>query len=160
PRGGTVLNLALCYEQLGKTASAWTEFKHALAVARKDNNADRVALAEQHIAALEPTLSLLTVDVVGAVPGVVVKRDGVVLANAAWGTAVPVDPGAVVVTAEAPGYQGFRGTITIAGAGQRARIVVPALIAEAAPRPSWRRPVGVVLASAGVVAMGIGVGFG
>ena len=37
PAGGTLLNLADCYERQGKTAQAWTTFKDALEAARHDH---------------------------------------------------------------------------------------------------------------------------
>ena len=53
PAGGTLLNLADCYERQGKPALAWTTFKDALVAAERDSNAGRVEFAKTHIAALE-----------------------------------------------------------------------------------------------------------
>ena len=41
---GTLLNLAVCNEKIGKIASAWGEFRDSIAEARKQNRPDR----EQH----------------------------------------------------------------------------------------------------------------
>src|SRR5262245_63276914 len=54
PGGGTLLNLALCHELSGKTASAWTEFDQALRMARADGRSDREEFARTHIDALVP----------------------------------------------------------------------------------------------------------
>jgi hypothetical protein len=63
PGGGTLLNLGLCHERQGKTASAWSDFKEALSVARRDNRSERIRDSEEHIAALEAKLPWLTVSV-------------------------------------------------------------------------------------------------
>src|SRR6266851_3314192 len=59
PGGGTLLNVALCHEKEGRTATAWAEFTEALGIARKDDRPQRIELAQSHIAVLEPTLSRL-----------------------------------------------------------------------------------------------------
>lgn len=95
PGGGTLLNLALCHELEGKTATAWVEFREALAIANRDQRKDRIDLAEKHIEALAPRL----VKVVVVVPETLRARSPDVLLDltrlppAAWGTPVPVDPG-------------------------------------------------------------------
>src|SRR5262245_60063855 len=53
PGGGTLLNLAVCHEQVGRAATALAEFKQALETAKRDGRDRRVQLAEEHIAALE-----------------------------------------------------------------------------------------------------------
>jgi hypothetical protein len=104
PAGGTLLNLALCYELEGKTASAWAAFRDALSVAVRDQRRDRQELAEQHIAALGAKLTRLAVMVPKAVAASApeITFDRANLPSAAWNTAIPVDPGEhrIVVTAE------------------------------------------------------------
>src|ERR1700722_13416488 len=78
PGLGVTMYLADCYEHIGRTASAWTEFRAAegLARARADKRAD---LARQHAQALEPKLDRLTIRVAPTVPqaGLSILRDGV-----------------------------------------------------------------------------------
>jgi hypothetical protein len=59
PGGGTLLNLALCHELEGRTATSWSEFANALSIARRDHRDDRAAEAQRHMASLEPKLARL-----------------------------------------------------------------------------------------------------
>jgi hypothetical protein len=140
PGGGTLLNLALCHEQQGLTATAWSELNEALGVAKRDRREQRVALAESHIAALEPQLSrlVITVPLIADEPGIEVKRDGSVVGRAAWGSPMPVDPGEHVVEVTAPGKQAWRSTITVKADADSQSITVPELVAapHAAPQPA------------------------
>ncbi len=85
PGGGTLLNLGLCHEAEGKTATAWTELRDALVMARNDKRDDRAKIAQEHIAAIEPRLAKLSVTVPpeAVLTGLVVKRDGAVVPDAA-----------------------------------------------------------------------------
>ena len=98
PGTGTLLNLGICYQKAGKTASAWGTFKEAAVLARRDNRADRVTYAQEQIALLEPGLSYLTVVVSDATKtiGLAVQVDGAALGEGAWGTAIPTDPGRTI----------------------------------------------------------------
>src|SRR5882724_8225780 len=60
PGGGTLLNLADCYERQGRWALAWTTFKEALVGAQRDRRDDRIEFATQHIRALEAKLPYVT----------------------------------------------------------------------------------------------------
>lgn len=115
PGGGTLLNLALCNELQGKTATAWTLFDEALRWARRDGRPDREHFAREHLDALRPRLARLVVVVeTGArVPALTVMRDGVTLGAASLGAALPVDPGNHVIEARAPGKRPFRTEISV-----------------------------------------------
>jgi hypothetical protein len=132
PAGGTLLNLADCLEKQGRTASAWSAFKDALVVAQRDGRAERVEYAQQHIRALEVKLSYLTVEVPASssVGQLAVQVDGTPLAAAAWGTALPLDPGEHLLRAEAPGFEPLEQRLTIGGAGAREIFALPALRAD------------------------------
>jgi hypothetical protein len=176
---GTILSLGDCYEHLGHTASAWTDFGQALSVAQRTSRQDAAAEAQRRQAALEPKLSRLLIRAPGGIAGLVVKRDGSELAAAAWGSAIPVDPGAHQVVAQAPGRVPWSSQVSVEGAGQTTTVDIPdlaVLVAASAPvegsqpapamapldtpAPSAaghrRRTVGWVLGAAGVVAMGVG----
>lgn len=105
PATGTLLNLAVCNESRGKTATAWEQFRAAEAASQYDRREDRVRLAREHIAQLEPRLSRVTlhVSVAQQVPGLLITLDGVQLERAAWNIATPIDPGEHVVVGRAPG---------------------------------------------------------
>ena len=144
PGIGTQFNLADCNEHIGKLASAWAGFLEVAAASKTANQADREKVARKRAAALEPRLPKLAVDVTGAPTGLEVKRDGIVIGSAAWGTSVPVDPGTHKVSATAPGKQTWETTVTTSE-GKTARVSVPrdlpaAPIVAAAPIGPAPRP--------------------
>lgn len=129
PGLGTLLNLASCEEQLGKTATAWARYREALAVATRANDAKRIKFAKEHAEYLEKKLSRLTVVVPEAnrIAGLEVKRDGQSLGEASWGSALAVDPGAHVIEARAEGRQPFTTTVTLAADADQKTVSVPLL---------------------------------
>jgi hypothetical protein len=150
PAGGTVLLLALCYEQVGKTASAWVKFNEALATARRDGREDREDRARRHIKKLEPMLSRITVSVppeVSAQEGFVVELDGVVLPAVALARALPSDPGSHKIDVRAHNKRPWSTTVELGGKAAREVVTVPLLEdlaptepVSAPPQPAPRRP--------------------
>lgn len=141
PAGGTVLLLALCYEKIGKTASAWMMFNAALTTARADHRPDREKRAKERLAALEPRLSNLVLEVnetTQAVTGFSVGVDGVPL-NLSPGRPLvfPVDPGEHRIVAVAAAHQPFDVSVSVEGGGETTRVVIPALrpVESRLPRP-------------------------
>jgi hypothetical protein len=137
PVPGTILNLASCHEREGLTASAMAGFREARRMAERDHRDDRVAFAEEHMKALEPHLSMLVI-VVGPDadrPELSVTRDGIALGRAAWGTRIPVDPGAHVIEASAPGKARRRIEVRVGPDGDVQTATLPALEDEAPPPP-------------------------
>lgn len=136
---GTAFNLADCHEHVGKLSSAWTTFLDVAAQSKAQNQPDREKLARKRAQALEPRLPKLVVDVVvaSAPPGLEVKRDGIVIGAAAFGTPIPVDPGTHRVSASAPGKLPWETTVQTAE-GKIARIAVPRELPDApvAARPA------------------------
>jgi serine/threonine-protein kinase len=129
PGGGTLLNVALCHELQGRTATAWSDFQEALSLAEHDGRADRASAAQSHLRDLEPRLARLAIEVPpeARVPGLTVRRDGAELAAASWNIAYPIDSGEHVVEAEAPGRSPWRGTIAIRDGATSQTVRVPVL---------------------------------
>lgn len=105
PGLGVTLYLADCYERIGRTASAWTEFRSAEGLARERND-KRADVARTRAQTLEPKLNRLTIVVAPTVPqsGLQVLRDGIPVATEELGLPVPADPGDHAVVVSAPGH--------------------------------------------------------
>lgn len=178
PGGGTLLNLADCHARAGRTASAWSLFKEAEVMAQRDGRPERVDYARRNVRELEAQLVYLRVSVgpEARVPGLSLSVDGVPLAEAAWGSALPVDPGAHVLRAEAPGYEALEQNVEVEAApGVRVELQVPPLVPSSSaaaasddgvvPQPSDTgssalRTTGWVLGGVGIAALGVGGFFG
>ncbi len=106
PGMGTLLNLALCHEQIGKTASAWGEFRSVEQQARAATppNETRARLAHEHAEKLQTRVSRIKLMVPPAsrAPGLVLTIDGEEKAEGLWSAGIAVDPGTRVVEASAP----------------------------------------------------------
>jgi hypothetical protein len=130
PGTGTLTALAVCHESQGKTATAWAEFIQVVSDAAQAHRTDRERFAKQHIAALEPKLSKLTVVVDAAaltLSGLEVRRDGILVGRAAWGTAVPVDPGDHTIEAVAKGKQRWSTTTRVRETADSQTLTIPPL---------------------------------
>jgi hypothetical protein len=126
PGGGTLLNLALCHEMEGKLATAWARFNEALAIAERQGREDRVVFARSHIQKLEPKLPYVVVIVKEPAPDQELTLDGAVLRQPAWGTRVPLDPGAHVLKAGAKGRLSYSLPFSVR-AEQTSSVEVPRL---------------------------------
>lgn len=187
PALGTLLNLADCYEKIGKTASAWVRYREAAALALERASKEREAIARERAAALEPRLCRLVVKVGEQPADLVVTRDGATVSRAAFGIPVPVDPGTHRVEARASGMAPFSTdvdvrppagggtcgvvTVNVSGAGEggapEAKPVfkpidlTPDPVAPSAPsRWGAMHTLAVVSAGLGVVGLGVGSAFG
>jgi tetratricopeptide (TPR) repeat protein len=132
---GILLNLGDCYEKIGRTASAWTEFGEAAAVAARARRNDQVAEARRRQASVEPKLTKLTIHVSGQITGLTISRDDTDIASAAWGEAIPVDPGTHQIKAEAAGHQPWSTSIVVSSEGQTVTVEVPVLTLTPPPPP-------------------------
>ncbi len=124
---GTLLNLGDCHEHLGQTASAWTRFGEAASVATRLGRDETAEEARRRQRAVEPRLMYVSIRVSAAVPGLVVERDGIAIAEAAWGSSLPVDPGKHQLSASAAGHEPWSTSFELSRAGQTVNVDVPAL---------------------------------
>jgi hypothetical protein len=190
PSGGTLLNLAECYERTGQTASAWVAWKDAAARASAAGKGDVEKRALARASALEPTLARLTIAVApdSNALGLEVKRDGVPVGPAEYGLAIPVDPGEHTVEARAPRKKEWSTKVNVASKQTDARVTVsleddvqasppptatPSATVTPAPAStppvpeqppsnngSAQRIASFVVIGAGVVGLGVGSAFG
>jgi hypothetical protein len=145
PGTGTLLNLANCYERVGRTASAWALYVEVISASRSAGRTDREALAKEHADALLPRLPRLSIDVPvqAQVAGLVITRDGQPVRQAQWGSALPIDPGKHQLAASAPGKKPWQFELQIDKPGQTEALKVPALVdapAEAPLEPNAGKP--------------------
>lgn len=129
PQLGAQLALASCYEKLGRTASAWGEFRAAASAAARAHDEQRQRFAEEHAEALEPKLSMLVIKIEPGyrIDGLQVKRDGLDVTPAELGSPVPVDPGDHTVEASAPGWVAWSNKVSVAAMPGVVEVLVPAL---------------------------------
>jgi len=180
PGTGTLMNLADCYEKGGLLASAWTTWIEAARSAKSTAQNDRESHARKAAAALEPRLAHLSLQVPADHPeGMTLKRNGVELAPATWGSPLPVDKGRYRIEASATG---FRSSVVeaVVEDGQTHNLIVPRLVPlgaagtaseplkpneavkpEPAPKPPASSPPGRTQRTLGYVGLGLGgVGLG
>lgn len=161
-RDVTELNLADCWEQQGKTASAWEMFVKLAGSAKRE---DRAAEARKRAKKLEAKLVHLTIEVPAEaeLDELVITRDEQIVDRAAWNQRLPVDPAEYTITARAPGREEWSRTITVKS---RDRTVEVPRLARARRTPD-REPavpnrnrglaIGLVAAGAGAIVVASGV---
>lgn len=173
PGGGTLLNLADCYQELGRFAKASETFTEARDQAQRTGNVARQQVAQKRIEALAPRLAHVVVmvadGVLDAAPGLSVALDGAELPSSEWARPKAVDPGAHVVRVTAPGRQTREIALPALAAGATRTIEVPPLepLADTAapaavasdsatsPTTDWQTVGAIAGAAVGVVA-GVG----
>lgn len=178
PAAGTLLNLADCYERVGRVASAWAMYKEAAVAAALRKRRDWERFALERIEALRPVVPMLMIRPGAAVGarGLVVTRDGQELAVEELGRDLPVDPGPHVIAASAPDREPWTTTVEVSrgrsyvvdiaapGAKEAPRTPAPAPTPAPTSAPSdersWQRPVGLVSGAVGIVGIGFGAAAG
>jgi hypothetical protein len=131
PGIGTLYNLARCYEDQGRLASAWTTFADVAEAAHRAGQEDRATAARARATALEPRLPRLRVMLIGP-DARALTLDGAPFAESLAGTSVPVDPGAHEIGADAPGKQHWAARVDATEEGAVSQLEVPLL--EDAPQ--------------------------
>lgn len=181
PRPGTLFTLATCEARSGRIATAVTRYRDYLGVyealpqERKAQQGQRPSVAKSEINKLQSEVPQLTLTLPpGAPAGIVVKRDGDVVAEAALGVALPLDPGEHVVSTQAPDGPLWQQTIRLvkgekkavllevtsasgaapssSGAGSGADVVAP----PGGSGPSGRRVAAYVIGGVGVAGVAVG----
>ncbi len=182
PKLGTLLNLAVCYEKEGKTASAWAKFVEATSQASRSGQAERSRFARTKAQELEKKLVRVEFRVESPAAEQTLSLGPRSIPSSAWGVPIPVDPGTYAVTASAPHKKEWSGELVVPEKSAAAvPFAVPPLAAEApapapAPAPAatapeaapeaapqggdWRRPAAYVAGSVAVAGLALGAVFG
>ena len=84
PAIGTRLNLALCREKQGRTATAWSLYAEVEAQAQRAGDAARAQFAHDHGTALAGQLRKIVIDAASPPAGMVIKLDGTACQAASW----------------------------------------------------------------------------
>lgn len=120
PAPGTLFNLANCYVQIGKLATAWAAYRD---LASRDPNKTRKKASADQAAALSKRLPKLTLEVTTPATGLVITLDGIDVTNLV-GAETPIDLGAHVIEARAPKFTKFSTTTKITAADEGKRVAI------------------------------------
>jgi hypothetical protein len=127
--GGTAQNLATCYEDLGKLALAYNAFLELRRVSLEAGRQDRVKLADEHLAKLEPRLSRLAIRAPDGprLEELEVAIDGDVYGERAWEAGLVLDVGPHRIRVSAKGKKSLELNKTITREGVRETLALPQL---------------------------------
>jgi tetratricopeptide (TPR) repeat protein len=170
PKLGTLLNLALCHETVGKVATAWSEFQYGAAWAAQNNQRDRREFAVAHILSLEPRLPRVSLQLPAATTIATLDVDGDPLPEPRWYLPLYLDPGEHHVVVTSPGKKRSDVSFRVIASPNEQIVTIASLedagpAAPAAPSPeadphAARRKTGYVLLGVGGAAFVTGAAFG
>lgn len=130
PAIGTQLNLATCYDKVGKVASAWGQYRDAADRASKSGDTKRKDYALLQAKALEPRLPRLTIIAPASAPtDFTVTRDNQRVDAALLGSSFYVDPGAHQIAVSASGFEPYTTSVTV-GEGKTETVKLPDLVKQ------------------------------
>jgi hypothetical protein len=143
PRPGRLFTLSQCEVRWGRVATAVTRLAEYLQLYehlppdQKAKQEERSKVAKDQLSKLTPEVPELTLSLPpGAPAGTLVKRDDAVVAGAALGVSLPVDPGEHVVSTQAPGGTVWELRFTLAR-GEKRPLMLEVKAAPTAPaRPA------------------------
>ncbi len=166
PKLGTLLNLALCHETIGKPVTAWHEFSHAAAWAAQNGQRERHEFAAEHVRALEPKLPRVVLQLPAdrAISGL--DLDGEPVPEPRWYLPLYLDPGEHRLGVTAPGKQRATVAFRVTASPHDQLVYVPPLADEhvapnAPPAPdTTQRTLGLVGLGVGAAGFVTGAVFG
>lgn len=157
------LDLGARHEEAGRLASAAAAYEKALALARRENQSERITEAEERLAAVAPRIPKLTVRVTEPAFGVDVFIDDLPLSPNAWNAPQRIDPGTHRIDARARGKRRFLAEVALQERAAR-EIVVPLLDDPPPERPpstsSTQRILGFASGGLGVASLVAGAVLG
>ena len=155
---GTLLNVALCDEKLGRYASAVTKFTEARDRAKEQGMEVHRKAAEEHIQALADKVPHVTLTFsVPPLPQTTIVIDDKLIPFDAIANH-PVDPGAHDVVVSAPGHLAYKARFELTG-GESKDLAIPQLEKSITVQSS-RRSIGKITTATGIAALGTGIVLG
>jgi len=137
PAGGTLLNLATCYQRVGRYAAAERALLEAAELAEKAGRTDAISFIRKELADLEAKISMLRIVLPAGAPlsQITLVVDGESSTPVATTTELRVDAGEHRVVVEAIGRPALRRSVT-AAVGETATldITLPPIATDAPPR--------------------------
>lgn len=165
PKLGTLLNVALCHETTGKPATAWHEYHHAAAWAAQNGQKDRREYALAHLAALEPKLPRVGLQLPPLMAISSLDLDGEPLPEQRWYLPLFLDPGEHAIAVSAPGKQRTTVRFRVIDSPTEQLVVIPSPPDEvSAPKKPEASPAGtptwaLVAIGAGALVAGGALGY-
>jgi hypothetical protein len=167
PKLGTLLNLALCHETVGKLVTAWSEFSHGAAWASQNNQRDRLEFATAHIRTLEPKLPRIVLQLPSDRALESLDLDGEPVPEQRWYLPLYLDAGEHHIAATAPGKMRTSVVFRVTNSPTDQLVLIPNLAdderIQAAKEPKvdpLRRPLGLAGLGLGIGGFALGTTFG
>ena len=167
---GTSLNLAVCYERLGKITSAWSLYQKVEELALRANDKERAEYARNRGRVLAPRLPsiVILVPYITLISDIKIARNGHEIRNTLLGESIYVDPGLHQIMAVARGYRAFKTTVKVTE-GSEVEVKIPMLEPEPVvdepsdvPKLPWlkRHRSSAIASGISVALLGAGLGLG
>ena len=163
---GTEFNLADCYQNVGKTATALALFRAVEETAKTAGKVERQNTAHQRAEALEKLVPRVRVTIPLDVPGLEVSFDDKPIGHDDLGRPLPFDPGAHTVSAKALARLAWRQSVPLV-AGQTVVVEVPELAVDPSVvtpvlvrRGGTQRTVALITGGVGLAGLAVGTAFG
>jgi hypothetical protein len=164
---GTLLNIALTEEKLGKTGTALRDFERVVGLFKSDD--DRMPIAKDGVARAAARAPHLKIDrAAGAPPTMAIKIDGEALAAGLLGEDQVLDPGPHTITTSVFGFEDRAYQLQLTEGqhlalavetGKRTLVAGPVatVVASAAPPENHARLGALALGGAGILSLGVGL---
>lgn len=169
PKLGTLLNLALCHETMGRIATAWKEYHYGAAWAAQNGQKDRQKFAHEHASQLEPRLPRVALQLAPDQTYSTIEIDGEPLPEPEWVLPFYLDPGAHTIAVTAPGKKRKTIPINVTSAPSSQQVAIGDLedLERAAPpaptyhlERTWMTTAGIATTGAGLATLAVSLFFG
>lgn len=162
PAVGTLLYLATCHEQTGKTATAHRVFTEARAAAEAAGKPERVTQATEGIARVEAVLSKVKITLTEPAPSQTVRINGTEVSS--LDAAIALDPGTLTIESEAPGRRKHTQTVELGVGPVELAVTIPKLEGDqaVAPKPTAEtdHTIAYIVGGSGIGLTLVGLGLG